>query len=210
VVFLVFIGCKKQEQVHITSTIPNSLREVFSSLSKTTLQNLNPQTKRQIADRIVLYFNRRVNVNVREQLGYDDDGVILTGMICAAASSPDPQVQAMRTTINFTPVLPPLDIYASNSWGCFIAAVGGILNLADAKSIWQGLVNVGLNSKTVISAVTVIAKRASVGIQLGFTVLGFVNCMGWLDIVAVYDPNDPLKPTFFDSTRLPLTLITEE
>ena len=153
-----------------------NLTEVFKGIDKKLLVT-NIKSKNNVmsfillsntANKIASFFYYTKNIDIRTKFVNNLHGIITLGLVYALYEN----YNTYKTNLNGREALPP------DSFDCFMTAVGTVIGITQAQSIWQSIV-AGATVQSVVDALILIAKRVAAVVTVSIMIYEAGQCLHW-------------------------------
>jgi hypothetical protein len=158
---MLLFACKKSEAP--APVWEASISEQTAPTLVGILQANRQGTTAAIANQVASYFYRTQGFDLRQQFRDNPDGLVILGTFYAAKETYDLRQRTMRT---------------EGDWSCFWTAVGDVLGLAQARSIW-GMITGGSYTGSVLRVLSTMATRVAGVFTVAMMVYSTGECLGW-------------------------------
>jgi hypothetical protein len=186
-------SCKKQVPGPDAGNF-NSVTEIMKTVNPSSLtSNLLYRTEIDKAAVKIAAYLQKQGVDTRE---FNSLTLFTYGLFLAAHEKhPGIPLQLMSRELLDAPGTPIVPDAAFDAMNCFWVAVGTIIGIAQAKTIWAGVASGSASlAQTAVAALGVIAKRVAWGAMTVYAIYEAGQCLDLWDLVR-YTPyeNDSLK-----------------
>lgn len=127
----------------------------------------------QLANNIASYVYKTQKVDIRKEFINDPNGIVFLGMLL--------EIKERSLTPSSKSTNSPSDLYAISTpeMDCFFAAVGGLVGINEAKTMWLTLMGEGVVLDSFIAAARFITKKVGVGLTVAILLRDVGGCFGW-------------------------------
>lgn len=138
------------------------LQQLLNANDSVAVENFLYPLANQIADQIQAKYGE----NIRDEIGDFPQAMVMLGLFEYGKEnniSLDEQTLARM----------------ADPYGCFTAALGGIIGINDIRGVYQDFLH-GVSPRTVVRTLKTFGKRIFTGIAIGFAVVELAICLDWI------------------------------
>ena len=189
VTLLGFVSCKKANPINeipepefhwmaIISPSPySSINSIFKAseteLKEAIIVNDTIKQKRltiKLANNIVSYIYKTQQVDIRKEFIDDPNGVVSLGLLLERKEYYTPLSSKPTNSEKLLPS-PEMD--------CLFAALGGLVGINEARTMWATLMGEGVILDSAIAAARFIGKKVGVALSVTLLLRDVGDCFGW-------------------------------